>query len=184
MTSTPEAPSVTVNGCETVSPSAGDVMLTAASALAAASAALAASAAASTSAASTSAASKHRSTKTSLLFLQSWLEQFSRTNGGASLSDYSSEYRVRLLQTLQSVVEAMFISDHSSSFKAAICRVIVLSAEEMSRHFDVIPSVQQPCSKILVRIGRGDPENRQGQVGLVSNRFFVVLSSGRHRSLN
>ena len=144
----------------------------------------AASAAASTSAASTSAASKHRSTKTSLLFLQSWLEQFSRTNGGASLSDYSSEYRVRLLQTLQSVVEAMFISDHSSSFKAAICRVIVLSAEEMSRHFDVIPSVQQPCSKILVRIGRGDPENRQGQVGLVSNRFFVVLSSGRHRSLN
>jgi hypothetical protein len=60
----------------------------------------------------------------------------------------------------------MYVSDASSSFKAAICRVVVLSAEEMSRHFDVIPSVQQPCSKILVRIGRGDPDDRQGQVSL------------------
>ena len=64
----------------------------------------------------------------------------------------------------QNLIEFMYISDASSSFKAAICRVIVLSGEEMSRHFDVIPAVQSPCSKVLVRIGRGDPENRKVQV--------------------
>jgi hypothetical protein len=45
--------------------------------------------------------SKNRPVRNSLLVLQTWLEQFNRTNGGSSLTDYSAEIRVRLLQTLQ-----------------------------------------------------------------------------------
>lgn len=53
--------------------------------------------------ASTSATLKtsSRPFQNSLLVLQCWLEQFSRTNGGNSLTDYAAESRVRLLQTLQ-----------------------------------------------------------------------------------
>jgi hypothetical protein len=39
--------------------------------------------------------------KNSLLVLQTWLEQFSRSGGGNSLSEYTSDNRVRLLEGLR-----------------------------------------------------------------------------------
>jgi hypothetical protein len=65
---------------------------------------------------------------------------------------------------LQDILESMYINDGSSAFRAALGRVVTLAAEEMTRHSDVVHVVQKPCSKILVRIGRGEPDNRLGQV--------------------
>ena len=90
------------------------------------------------------------------------------------MAEYATDSRVRLLECLETVLEQMYVSDNSSAFRAALGRVVVLAAEEMTRHFDVVPAVQKPCSKILVRIGRGDPDNRLGQV-LLYTAYFILL---------
>jgi len=69
----------------------------------------------------------------------------------------------------ENILEHVYVSDPSSSFRAALARVIVLAADEMTRHYDPIKAIQKPCSKILVRIGRGDSDNRFSQVRSFKN---------------
>ena len=42
-----------------------------------------------------------------LVVLQTWLEQFARTNGGSSPSEYCAPDRVRLLQSLMTITDHM-----------------------------------------------------------------------------
>ena len=67
--------------------------------------------------------------------LQTWLDQFTRTNGGSAPAEYSSIDRVRLLNTLKVLVEKMMTPSGSpstwtmfepsnTSFRSAVDRVI------------------------------------------------------------
>lgn len=112
-----------------------------------------------------------RTHRNSLLVLQTWLDRFSRMNCGTSTTEYASESRTRLLNSLETILQRIYVSDTSQSFHAALGRVITMAVEEMTRHFDLVPEIQDPCSLILVRIGRGDPDNKLSQI----NRVMEVL---------
>jgi hypothetical protein len=90
-----------------------------------------------------------------LLVIQTWLEQFARTNGGSSPTEYSAPDRVRLLQSLMTVTDNMSATNenNSNAFRAAICRAVSLATEEMTRQLEIVEDIQMPCSKILVRFG-------------------------------
>ena len=69
-----------------------------------------------------------------LVVLQTWLEQFARTNGGSSTAEYCAPDRVRLLQSLMTLTDNMSNFEHSSNaFRAAIARTVSLATEEMTR---------------------------------------------------
>ena len=54
----------------------------------------------------------------SLLVLQTWLEQFARTNGGISPSEYCAPDRVRLLQSLMTITDNMTNSSENCNTNA------------------------------------------------------------------
>ena len=89
--------------------------------------------------------------------LQTWLDQFARVNGGNSPSEYSAPSRVFLLQGLEKitgkVIEGTFLSPENQVNRALVGRVIAMALEEMTRHNEVMPEVQKPCSAILVQVG-------------------------------
>ena len=61
-----------------------------------------------------------------LVVLQTWLEQFARTNGGSSPSEYCAPDRVRLLQSLMTITDHMTHQTNSNAFRAAISRAVSL----------------------------------------------------------
>lgn len=103
-----------------------------------------------------------------LIVLQTWLEQFTRTNGGGSPSEYCAHDRVRLLQSLMTITDNMFKIQDSNAFRAAVSRAVTLATEEMTRQSDIIDQVQLPCSKILVRFG-----SRHNCVGRVMDSLMI-----------
>ncbi len=89
-----------------------------------------------------------------LVVLQTWLDQFARTNGGVSPTEYVANDRVHLLTSLARIAEVLLpqLDDTQPGQKACIERIIALSAVEMTRQPDVIPNVQKPCSQVLVTL--------------------------------
>ena len=61
-----------------------------------------------------------------LIVLQTWLEQFARTNGGSSPTEYCAPDRVRLLQSLMTITDHMSHQTNSNAFRAAISRAVSL----------------------------------------------------------
>ena len=61
-----------------------------------------------------------------LIVLQTWLEQFARTNGGSSQAEYCAPDRVRLLQSLMTITDHMTHHTNSNAFRAAISRAVSL----------------------------------------------------------
>ena len=104
-----------------------------------------------------------------LLIIQTWLDQFTRTNGGSAPAEYTAIDRVRLLTTLNVLFEKIMTTPSScgqvifdtsnSAFQSALDRVISMAAEEMTRHFEVTEEVQKPCSEILVNMCRSIKTN-------------------------
>ena len=79
-----------------------------------------------------------------LLVLQTWLDQFARVNGGTSPQDYVAANRVNLLNSLSAIVDCVVdrLDDTHPGQKSAIERIVSLAAEEMTRHGDIIPTIQ------------------------------------------
>jgi len=96
-----------------------------------------------------------------LLILQTWLDQFARTNGGSSPAEYAACERVYLLQALEKIVTAAGNASNDGSGdlnegqagKACIGRVIAVTTEEIVKQPSIIPDVQKPCSGVLVALG-------------------------------
>lgn len=84
----------------------------------------------------------------SLLVLQTWLDQFSRTN-------FDTPDRILLLESLMTLTDNMTDSstESSTSLRLAVGRAVNVAIEEMTRSYDVLDTIQLPCSKILVRFG-------------------------------
>ena len=84
----------------------------------------------------------------SLLVLQTWLDQFSRTN-------FDTPDRILLLQSLMTITDNMTESsgESSTSLRLAVGRAVNVAIEEMTRSYDILDTIQLPCSKILVRFG-------------------------------
>ena len=72
------------------------------------------------------------------------LPQFARVNGGTSPQDYAAAHRVNLLNSLSAVVDCVVerLDDTHPGQKSAIERIVSLAVEEMTRHADVIPTIQ------------------------------------------
>ena len=79
-----------------------------------------------------------------LLVLQTWLDQFARVNGGTSPQDYVAANRVNLLNSLSAIVDCVVdqLDDTHPGQKSAIERIVSLATEEMTRHGDIIPTIQ------------------------------------------
>ena len=99
-----------------------------------------------------------------LLVLQTWLDQFARVNGGTSPQDYVAANRVNLLNSLSAIVDCVVdqLDDTHPGQKSAIERIVSLAAEEMTRHSDIIPTVQ-------VELGRHEMSIVVGE----RNRFLA-----------
>ena len=82
----------------------------------------------------------------SLLVLQTWLDQFARTN-------FDTPDRILLLQSLMTLTDNMTDLEDSTSFRLAVGRAVNVAIEEMTRSYDILDTIQLPCSKILVRFG-------------------------------
>ena len=72
------------------------------------------------------------------------LPQFARVNGGTSPQDYAAAHRVNLLNSLSAIVDWVVerLDDTHPGQKSAIERIVSLAVEEMTRHADVIPTIQ------------------------------------------
>ena len=103
-----------------------------------------------------------------LLVLQTWLDQFARVNGGTSPQDYAATHRVNLLNSLSAVVDCVVeqLDDTHPGQKSAIERIVSLAVEEMTRHADVIPSIQ---------VGTRDLDLIQGNLPIRFLKGWVVL---------
>ena len=78
--------------------------------------------------------------------LQTWLDQFARTN-------QDTPDRILLLESLMTLTDNMKDCESGTSFKLAMGRAVNVAIEEMTRNFEIIENIQSPCSKILVRFG-------------------------------
>ncbi len=124
-----------------------------------------------------------------LTVLQTWLDQFARTNGGGSPAEYSARERIYLLQSLERIIAKMrwgdveTEEDFNIAGKACVGRVIALATEEMTKHSDVVPDVQKPCSGILVELGSAHLDRVMDAVLLKLNpgglpHFFTISTLG------
>ena len=60
-----------------------------------------------------------------LLYLQTWLDQFARTNGGSSAAEYAASNRIFLLQNLEQVIGVLIsdkLLDDNSAHRACVGR--------------------------------------------------------------
>lgn len=61
-----------------------------------------------------------------LLYLQTWLDQFARTNGGSSATEYAASNRIYLLQNLERVMAVIMagklLDDNNVAHRACIGR--------------------------------------------------------------
>eukprot|EP00094_Tigriopus_californicus_P000040 TCALIF_00040-PA protein Name:"Similar to CDC45 Cell division control protein 45 homolog (Homo sapiens)" AED:0.07 eAED:0.08 QI:0/0.16/0/0.85/1/1/7/0/2542 len=121
----------------------------------------------------------------SLLVLQTWLDQFARTNGGSSPSEYAAAERVYLLQSLEQIVGHLVAQkvalDEDLAHRACVGRIIALTTEEMTRQSEVIPDVQKPCSNVLVKLGEHYMERVMDALLIkfqpgANIHFYVILS--------
>ena len=96
------------------------------------------------------------------------LPQFARVNGGTSPQDYAAAHRVNLLNSLSAVVDCVVeqLDDTHPGQKSAIERIVSLAVEEMTRHADVIPSIQ---------VGTRDLDLIQGNLPIRFLKGWVVL---------
>lgn len=125
------------------------------------------------------------STSQSLLVLQTWLDQFARTNGGSSPSEYAAAERVHLLQSLEQIVAHLVAQkialDEDLAHRACVGRIIALTTEEMTRQLEVIPDVQKPCSNVLVKLGEHYMERVMDSLLIkfqpgANVHFYVIMS--------
>jgi hypothetical protein len=126
-----------------------------------------------------------------LLVLQTWLDQFARTNGGSAPADYVASDRVHFLSALAKIVEAVIdLLDYSHpGQRACVDRIVSLATEEMTRQPDVIPNVQKPCSVVLVRLSeRFVGRVMEALLGKfqpgVSVHYYVVVTLSRVAQAN
>ena len=118
--------------------------------------------------------------------LQTWLDQFARTNGGSSAAEYAAKDRIFMLQALERIASKM-ISEESNldelnvANRACVGRIIAMATEEMTRHPEVIPDVQKPCSSILVKLGEKFLDRVNGFTpAKISTRNSTTLLRGVH----
>jgi len=129
-----------------------------------------------------------------LVVLQTWLDQFARTNGGSSPAEYAAVERVYLLQALEKMVgaavgECLAVQGgQDAAGKACVGRIIAMATEEIVKQKEVVPDVQKPCSGILVALGDScldrvmDSLLLKFQVGQIPHYYIVNTIGGLAQS--
>ena len=124
-----------------------------------------------------------------LLVLQTWLDQFARTNGGSSPTEYAAPDRVHLLNCLEVLIGSALLEGADPTQRACLGRIIAMATEEMTRQPDVLHEVQKPCSEILIKLGEKHVEYvmeailAKFQPG-VQPHYYVVVTLSRLAHVN